>query len=452
MTLDGDMCPIIMPSDSYQKVLTDPFGFNVWNNNESYPATNRFFIHWFMQMYFKNIPFLFQNFTTPINSIYISLSLARTLIQVLIIYLLANYTSESKNIFNKKFLIAALIITPFFQISGYSNWIGITYNSISYTFFYGLPFIFILLFFKPFYKLYFNKIKIKFNIFTHTLLLVMLLIISFGGPLGPPIILLICPTILYYFFQKNYKLFSSLSLNKRVINSIKVIPKPILIHFSLAILLSLYSIYLGSYNSENLWFYMSIIDRYKLLPKGFWELVTCKLGLPLIILTATINSIIISKIKDDIAHKLILVAKIIGLLSLVYILLLPLGGYRAYRPNIIRHDTFSPVTIALIFLFGITSLYLLHYFRGVFKKIYILIMIIIIFIFTNADRIDLKGNECERQALKTLADSPEQIVRLQTWCNVMEWNRITDYKNSELNCKLLKYWHILNEDKLYYYE
>ncbi len=452
MTLDGDMCSIIMPSDGYKKILTDPFGFNVLFNHDYYPATNRFFIHWFMQLYFHNIPFLFQNIATPIDSIYLSLSFARTLIQVLIIYLLSNYISESKNIFNKKFLITAFLITPFFQVGGYSNWMGITYNSISYTFFYGLPFIFILLFFLPFYKLYFNNFNIKFNIFTNTLLLVILLIIAFGGPLGPPIILLICPAILLYFFQKNFKLSSSNSLNKRIIKAIKNIPKPILIHFTFAVLLNLYSIYIGSHNSENFWFSMSIADRYKLLPTGFWELVTFKLGLPLILLTVIINSIFISRINDVVAQKILLLAKIIGLLSLAYILLLPLGGYRAYRPNIIRHDTFSPVTISIIFLLGLSSLYLLHYYRGIARKIYILIMILIMCIFTNADRIDFKGNECERQALKTLVASPERIVRLEASCNIMEWNRITDYKNSELNCRMLKYWHILKEKKSYYYD
>lgn len=42
--------------------------------------------------------------------------------------------------------------------------------------------------------------------------------------------------------------------------------------------------------------------------------------------------------------------KWIGVFSLFYILLLPLGGYRDYRPNVLRHDTILPITLSLIFV------------------------------------------------------------------------------------------------------
>ena len=89
VSLDGDMASIIMPSKAYQAVLDDPFGMNVLFNDSVYPATNRFFAHWFMSGYFKTVPVLLQHITNPIDSIYLSCAIAKTGIQFLIIFLLA---------------------------------------------------------------------------------------------------------------------------------------------------------------------------------------------------------------------------------------------------------------------------------------------------------------------------------------------------------------------------
>src|SRR5688572_413829 len=86
--LDGDLAGIVMPAPAYNKVMEDPFGLGVLLHNETYAATNRFFIHWICSGYFKTVPFALQNFTNPVDSIFLSIAVARTTMHIALIYLL----------------------------------------------------------------------------------------------------------------------------------------------------------------------------------------------------------------------------------------------------------------------------------------------------------------------------------------------------------------------------
>jgi hypothetical protein len=57
MNTDGDMAGIILPSDSYSKVLKDPFGLGVLLRDEVYAAPNRFFPHFFMSTLRRSLSF-----------------------------------------------------------------------------------------------------------------------------------------------------------------------------------------------------------------------------------------------------------------------------------------------------------------------------------------------------------------------------------------------------------
>ena len=59
---------------------------------------------------------------------------------------------------------------------------------------------------------------------------------------------------------------------------------------------------------------------------------------------------ILRKKQNENGKKLISRVKWIALFALIYILILPLGGYREYRPNIIRGDT-------LLILYILTCVY-----------------------------------------------------------------------------------------------
>ena len=82
--LDGDIAGGVVPSSDVQKILDNPFGLNVLLKNQVYPNPNRFFSHWIFSGYFKTVPLIMQKFADPIDSIYLSCALAKTIIQIII--------------------------------------------------------------------------------------------------------------------------------------------------------------------------------------------------------------------------------------------------------------------------------------------------------------------------------------------------------------------------------
>ena len=450
--LDGDMALIIVPSTSYKKVLDDPLGFSVLTKKESYPATNRFFAHWFMAKYFKSVPFFFQNFTTPINSVFLSCALAKTIIQVLIILLLAYCITSRSDTLVKDFLLAAALLTPLFQTEGYNRVIGIIDWSTTYTFFYALPLAFTILFFIPFYNAYFLQKKNTFSITKHIWLIFLTFFISFNGPLIPGVILVLCPMVLMYYWLKAYKENANYSFIKQVCKSILSIPKPLFFNFTFVSVLSLYSLYLGSYNSENSTFNLPLAERYARLASGIKNLFTEGIAFSLIISMIVLNTIIIVwKFRNEQdAKKILSVIKWLSAFSLVYIYLLPLGGTRVYRPDIIRFDTLMPITLGVFFTFGISTLFIIKKSLRVYKFTYMVIVFVFLFHYMDEDNSLFHNNKNEREAMEKIAQSPENIVEIRSDVTVLSWEKITDYHQSELNSTLMQYWGITKEKKLYY--
>ena len=54
MPLDGDLAPIVVPSEEYKDVLKDPLGIRVLTTGDRYDNPNRNFAHLFLREYFKN--------------------------------------------------------------------------------------------------------------------------------------------------------------------------------------------------------------------------------------------------------------------------------------------------------------------------------------------------------------------------------------------------------------
>ena len=108
VALDGDLADNVVPAVENKLVLGDPFGYNALINHRHYCGPNRFWAHWSEFKYFRNVPALLQTFFDPIDSIYISCALAKTLIQIMFIWLLTVYICGVKNIFRHEFIISAI--------------------------------------------------------------------------------------------------------------------------------------------------------------------------------------------------------------------------------------------------------------------------------------------------------------------------------------------------------
>jgi len=451
-TLDGDMCSIIYPSPGYTPVMEDPFALNVLLNNEVYAAPNRFFAHWTMAEYFRSMPLFLQSFTDPITSLYSAGAVAKTLMQVLIIFILSSFIGATRDIRKLAFLVPAVLITPLFQTDGFTQLMGIIDLSVTYSFFYALPTGILLLYFSFLLKPWYYGEKARINGFIFVVLFVIAVCLPLSGPLVPPVVIL---SFLIIFIQQFFS--PEIAHHHGFINKVKALflkqPTRFWILVIIIGLMSLYSFYVGMNNAEQQWAELPLSERFKRLPKGLFEIITTKAGFPVLLLFITVNMLIIrrlSKSKSPEAARILSLGKWFLVFSLIYILLLPFGGYRSYRPNIIRYDTFIPVTLCLIILYGISAWFILRNLKALPKLFYVLAVISFLAYFTISDKEINHWNGCEWQALKDIRDSPDELVELHTNCSVFYWGPVLNKDDSRLNGEMMNYWNITDRAKLYY--
>ncbi|MEY4904555.1 MAG: hypothetical protein RLZZ292_2370 [Bacteroidota bacterium] len=455
--LEGDLARVVVPAEGFEWMMQDPLGMEALLHQRVYAAPNRFFAHWMMYTYLRTAPFVLQSFTTPIDSIYLACALFKTFIQLFILLLLAMYVC-CKELKKENILLVIALLAPLFQTTGYNGLMGIIEGSITYTFFYAVPSALLLLFFFPFYRSLYVGEPLKWTALTQIFMILFMGVLALNGPLIPGVVLIL--VALYLVHQGKFYFNSSEKMDKNIVtqffSTFKNHPNKILVFFlCLFALLCLYSLYIGQYNIENTSSLLSLQERFAKIPMGLLGIFIEKLGLPVLALMLIINTKILSKqskntLDGTLTFKQILIWA--GWFALFYVLLLPFGGYRVYRPNIVRRDSLQPILLGLFFLYGLSSFLILKNKNFTYQKIYTYVVCLVAVIFTIADEPNFQQNACERAALEQLAASPEKTVLLKTDCNIMAWGKITDPNASSINTKLLKYWGVLKEDKLYYQE
>ncbi len=440
--LFGDLASHVLPDRVIQPVFDDPFGFHLLLTGEPHSNPNRFFVHLAVADYFQYFPLWLQNFTNPINSVYLASAVAKLAIQVLFVYLLAFFITRTANPTKKKFLIVAVIIVPLFQVYGYWSRMGIIDKSIVYTFFYALPLVLLMLFFLP----VFNRLMYRRKITSvHYLYMIPLIVIlPLSGPLIPAIILIVSFLIFLNLYIQSEKR-NPVAFLKSVPNSFYILLIPIS-------LWSLYSLFLGFYNSNYSGEMISLAERFSRLPEGIFSQIFHSLGFPFMLLIIGFNMFIIKRNNYADKEKLTKTLIWIGVFATIYILLLPIGGYRPYRPLIIRYDTFMPVNIALFYFFGATNYSIIQQIKGKKRKLYLSGIAIYLLLLTVADFNGIGENKCERAALEKMATSNERIVSIPHNCFVLDWANVLDYRDSESKAELIYYWKITPEKKLFFNE
>lgn len=451
--MDGDMAGGIVPAECVNTILENPLGLKAILENQPYPNPNRFFSHWIFKEYFNRTPLLFQRFSEPIESAYLSCAMAKILIMVSLILILAVSIAGIKDILKTKFLIAAVLVTPLFQANGYRTYMGIVDSSTTYTFFYALPIVFLLIYFLPLIHQYLHGRNSHVQLLIKIFWIPLALVVSLSGPLNPGIALVFSSIALFINIKNNYSGSTHIGPIKKSIDSIRKIPRSLWFYLVPISIFSIYSLYLGSFNEITIASLVPLTEMYSRLPLGIFYQFTQKPGFLILFLVIAFNTIYIKrKLNTDEGAKIIASLKWIGLFSLIYILMLPLGGYRDYRPNILRYDTIIPITLCVIFLFGSSTLFLIRSISSKQKWWYIPLIAGVLLIFTNADRPGFDRNDCEIAGLKKIAGSKEKIVRLSDDCSVLYWGMISDPRFSNLNAELLQIWKITDEEKLYYNE
>jgi len=443
-TIDGDVADIVAPSESASYVLKDPFGYKAIVKNEFYNGPNRFFVHFSMFHYFRNVPLLLQKFFTPIDSIYISIALFITLTLLVIVYLISSVISsfvwKDNSFFSAHKIIVMGLIFPLVHINGYNMVMGLSNTSITYTFFYSYSMISIILLFMPVIYAYNSScLLVNFKNRNFLWMIPLTIICAFNGPLVPPAVIIVSLLLLTYFIIK-------IRQKGTTVKSIF----PLILFLCFSMFLCVYSLYIGRFNSDNSWATIPILERYMRLPIGILSLLTNRLGLSLLIFFIGLNFYILNiKLKNLDLNSLL---KWASIFCLMYLLLLPLGGYRDYRPNIIRTDTALPLIIVIFILFGLTTCKIILKIENKNKTKYLFFIFAFLLLNIGADSINLDNNKCEKESLKIIANSKDTIVKIQNDCNIMEWKIITVPEDSRLNGELLFYLGITKNTKLYFQE
>ncbi len=453
MSLGGDLGDNITPTTErgFYQVLQDPLGISVLFKKNAYPNPNRFFAHWTVYKYFRTVPILLQKIAGPITSVYLSSAIAKILIQIFILYLLSVYISNNRNPRRPEFLFAAALIFPLFQTWGYNRYMGIIDQSVVYSFFYALPVGMLGLFYLPIYRRIYGGQGGRFSPVLLVMLTLFIPVLTLNGPLIPGIALIASPLILLKLCLNNWSKLESGAAGTRIRLSVRKIPGQVLFLLITIMIFSLYSLYIGSKNSVTINESIPLIDRYSKLPKGLYYLITSKLGFPFLFLIITFNLFLLLRYYESAeSRKIITFLKWSGIFALLYILVLPLGGYRSYRANILRYDTFIPVTLGIMYAFGTSSFFLIKILKGRKKVLYISAIAMILLLITNADRVNKTDYLCERMALEQIAASQDSIVAVNADCKIMDWVITKDPLIRELDAELLLLWNITDEKRLFY--
>ena len=440
--LDGDLAPIVVPSDHYKAVMNAPFGFKAILHDTSYAATNRHFVHLAMYHYFRVIPAAWNTVATPVQSIYLSTASFKVLVHLLLLILLSWYAVGGDALWSKKGLLTLALIAPLFQSGGsYYNLMGVVDRSPTYAFFYAAPMVLLLLFYLPVYQALVWRKSISIRWWQWIGLCMLVLILPFSGPLIPAVCLVMsaCMVVGYFFWEK-----------EKLQAWLKMLPLPYWGAIVVINVLSLYSLYLGSYNVEQS-LDIALGVRYKLLWEGLIHQFTNKLGPILLLLMVGINGVALWRLPPGKGKETLkLIVKWILVFTFLYLMLLPFGGYRSYRPLIVRRDTLLPVLLFLFFFWGISTTYILADLKHSIRKLYIVYIIAALALFQLADEPQYQDNQCERAALEILQQSDEQAVVITDACKVLSWDKIETAGQSEVQSELLKIWGVLSEGQSYY--
>lgn len=451
--LDGDLAAIVLPGKAYSIVLHDPFGLRALLGHESYPAPNRFFAHLFLHEYFRHVPLLLQGALSPLDSVYAACALLKLAVHMLLVYVLAVAISNSRNVLGRKFLLAAVLITPLLQTQGYGGQMGVIDWSVTYAAFYALPMSLLLLFFLPFLRAALHGTPFRSSALEYAGLLGLVVVLALNGPIIPAVVLLVCPTVLLLAWRGHLgSSAAGLGWLRRATVAVGALPWRKLSLFAVFSALSLYSLYIGRNNSENEWTSIPLSERYARLPFGVYDALTGKLGLPLLLIMLLVNAWLIARsVRTPLGAKAQQALQWLGVFALVYILLLPLGGYRAYRENVIRRDSILPIILGMIGCFALSSYYLLTHLPAAAWRRYAAAMAVFAAIFTVADKPRARDfNTCERQLFATLAQATTPTVLLPSDCKLMSWELLTDPNSSDINTAIMQHWGIIKTPRLYY--
>jgi hypothetical protein len=446
MPLDGDLAAIALPASWYSQVLHDPFGWAVLTKNEVYSAPNRFFAHASMVLYWHHVPALLQHWLSPISSLYAASALFATATQAALTLTLAAYVSQARGeqVGGLGFWLTAALLRPLFQTANrlYEQ-IGITDQAITYTFFYAWPLLLVLGVGWPFFRAACLGRPLRLPAWRVLLLLGLMVVVAFNGPLASAVVAVVLLGVgLRWLWGLRHPSQRAAWLSGQALGLLAGLG-----------LLTTYSLYIGRNNNENV-HTLTLGQLYRLLPEGLARLLVIQAGLPLLLLVLLGSIWLVRRTAGGTPGRRWVLRLLAwgAAAAAAYVLLLPLGGYRTYRPYLVRYDTFLPVTLGLLFAYGLAVRYLLGHLVGGPHRAYLAGVLLFSAYLLGVDLVlkPATNNDCERRALATLAQAPGPEVQLPADCGVLSWGPVGSPGQSEPSAQLLYNWGVTPRKQLYF--
>ncbi|MBO4282332.1 MAG: hypothetical protein J5873_03970 [Bacteroidales bacterium] len=447
--LDGDMAESVLPLDYIRPLYADPFGFRMLAKQEPHAAPNRFFSHYLLCKTYRSLPFALQKVTDPIHSLYYSNAICKTGMQLALILLISAMVCGGFHLRELKFMAACFLSGTLMQTCGFTRSIGMIDPAVTYAFFYALPLIFLLFYLLPFlFKECYQKDWIRNKAVLLLYTIVFLLLTCFSGAISPAVALVAVFTGFARYF---YRFFRE-TAHPKLKDALRNIPRHYL-HFLLPLgIVALYSLYIGTYNT--MWNEpIPLSERYRLLPQGFLRMFTAgNGGFGLLFALCVTNYLILKfKYRKEGVHALQLFHWF-AVFSVIYLLLLPLGGYRPYRPYIIRYDSVLPVSFLWILYFTHSSLLLLRHSLRKPAFTYLVWTGAATILFLVCDTPRTWRNDWEMAAMEEIRQSPLDTVPLSSHPTcIASWIEPTTVEASENAGKLLYLWQVTDKEKRFWF-
>ncbi len=440
--IDGDLIAIVLPAEWYSQVLSDPTGLKTIQSDALIGGAGRSMAHWTMHLYYHHVPQLLQYVVNPIESVYLASALFKLIAMIAFVTAFTLYNRVHSKSFGRLFLLTPVLLLPLIQYRGFYDVMRTVDQATTYVFFYLWPVALFMLFYYPIYRWVQEPQTDRISYTKCVLLGLCAIYIVLDGPLMPPLFILFGGAVILITWMRNPGI-------KGLIHLLKT-REIVLIAFTM--IFSLYVYYLGTFNVESAPNPEApgLLARYKLLIQGIYVLLTYMPGLSLVLVYTIILSFILNRHYKSMYAPFQKVHLILLVVVIVYIALLPLGGYRVYRPYIIRSDTSLPALAVLFFIYTQINLLAFKFFNQVRKKYLATILSVFLLVFFARDMVIKKENQCEKESMRLISNAQQvDTVRLDNTCNFMSWEIQSNPYFTQFGSKMLQVWNITDHYQPY---
>ena len=439
---DGDMPENVLPAEHIAPVLSDPLGLGVVLRGETYPNPNRFFSHWSQYAYFNTAPTAFGHLAgAPLDAAFASAAFAKTCTQATLLAILAAWGVGGFRWRTLGYWATALLLTPLFQTNGYGSTMGIVDQAPTYVFFYGIPMVSLMVYLTPATLAWRGGRALHLPRGVRWCWPLLALPVCLSGPLNPGIIAV---TLMLFVIRKAYfaRRHSRGNWLSRTWGSVS---SEEWVYYLPLGLLAGYSLWLGSANAYTVTQSIPLGERYALLPQGVFKTLTTHLGFGLLSAATALNLLLLQKSTSGPGFTTaVSMGRWLLAFGVLYLLLLPLGGYRPARPLIVRYDTIMPVTLCLFAFVGYTSYEVARGATARRLRWYLPLMALFGLAFANADRPSFDRNVGQRRLVSELQTAaPGDTLVLDDAATLMRWTPVREAAASTPSVTVLRRWGVV---------